>query len=72
MMSWIKAIYHRLAGGWMSDILEGVNCTTTKVCEKADELLARAQVDGEDYWFIQDNRKRPSGKSDRDKDLLTL
>jgi hypothetical protein len=70
-MRYIKDLYHRLAGVWINDVVDEIKCSTTKVCEKVDELLARAQVDGEDYWFLQDNRKRPSGKKYNNRDHLT-
>lgn len=61
MMKKIKALYRLITGEWMGEVIDEVKCSTTSVCEKVDDLLTRAQVDGEDYWFLQDRRKRPSG-----------
>ena len=60
MITKIKNFYHRITGGWMREIVQDIKKTTDEVNIKVDKLLARAQLDGEDYWFLKDGSKRPS------------
>lgn len=66
MITKIKNFYHRITGGWMRDIVQNIKKTTDEVNTKMDELLARAQLDGEDYWFLKEGSKKPSDHSPKE------
>lgn len=62
-MSKLKALYIKILGLWIDDVVADVSEATSHVGKAVDDLLSRAQVDGEDYWFLLNKRKRPSGKN---------
>jgi hypothetical protein len=58
MIKKMKDFYHRITGGWMREMVRDIKKTTDSVNTKVDKLLARAQLDGEDYWFLREEKPK--------------
>jgi hypothetical protein len=48
----IKNIFKKFRGDLLDDIVTDIKESTVCVCNKVDSLLDRAQLNGEDRWFL--------------------
>lgn len=57
-VSRLKKVYAILTGESTKEMLQDVSASTSDVCRRVDELLNRAQLDGEDEWFKRKEKER--------------
>jgi hypothetical protein len=54
----LRRLYAILTGESTKNVLKEVSDSTSDVCRRVDELLNRAQLDGEDEWFKRREKEK--------------
>lgn len=58
MKTRIRKLYKFLIGEWLDEMVKDVGSATADVGKRVDELLNRAQLDGEEGWLLRDKMKK--------------
>lgn len=59
----LKQVYYKMLGHALSDILDTVRDIADNICSNTDNLCKKAQMNGEDRWFLSDSDERPPRKA---------
>lgn len=56
----LKNFWNGIQGYWIEDVVNGIKCSTSHLCDRIDDLRDRVIIDDEDDWMNRDVKWPPN------------